>query len=398
MTLTEKQQEAWDVFQKHNNQAAAAKELGISRRAFRDRFDSAKSKIYQTPVGFKTTKIATDENGTIRAMSHKLAPEIDADPLRNSGKIVRRSTLYGADGAVTGEWVIRQPEDEAKSDYITALHNSFSQTVIPSYAPTVLSKNRQESDLALFMSIDEHIGVKLCAEQVGTAYGLDQSVALMEEKFRVIVDRTPATKHCLYVNLGDQFHANDHMDVTPASKNPLFSDSSFNTVSDAVILLNRKRIDILLEKFEYVKIRGVAGNHDYDPMGWLFRCFDIAYEKEHRVDTKFWGSELGVEKFGVNFLGFAHGHMMKPDAMAGACADRFPKIYGDTKMRYLHTGHYHNDKVADLWGGFKFHSHRTMSPKDWYSFRHGYLSRQSMSAFIYNRDEGEVAKFTTSLI
>jgi hypothetical protein len=96
-------------------------------------------------------------------------------------------------------------------------------------------------------------------------------------------------------------------------------------------------------------------------------------------------------------LGFHHGHKMKANVLAGACADRYSEMYGSCKMRYLHTGHYHQDQTTDTWGGFKFQGHRTAAPQDFYSKSLGYTSRQVMKSFIYNRDEGEVAAFTTSI-
>lgn len=396
MQLTKREQDAVDAYTAHGNQAKAANALGISRRSFRARFDGAKAKLLNTPLGFKTTKIATDAYGSITAMQHKLAPEIDN--VKRTGIVTKRSTLYGADGSVTAEWVMTQPMQKQTNEYMEALEQNFITNVKPIAAPPVLKNDINEDDLVLFLGVDEHIGVHLCAEQVGIDYSLDDAVSLLEDRFHKIVARTPKTAQCLYVNLGDQFHANDHMDVTPGHKHPLNSSATFNTVSDAVVALNIRRVNLLLQHFDTVKLRGVAGNHDYDPAGWMFRCYDLAYKDEPRVSSKFWSEEVGAVKFGTNFLGFHHGHQMKPDALAGACADRNPKIYGDTRMRYLHTGHYHTDKTLDLWGGFQFNCHRTMSPKDYFSFKNGYLSRQTMKSYVYNRHEGEVAKFSTSLV
>lgn len=394
--LTKKQQDAIDAYVEHGSQAKAAKALGIKRRTFRDRYSAAMNKMTGAPVGFKTTKISTDKDGMPTAMTHKLAPEMTNEA--RTGKVIRRSTLYGADGNVTGEWVIRQPEGEvASDDYMEALTKNFSETVTREEPKSPPVHDNSTEDLAMFMSIDEHIGVHLAAEQVGQDYNLDTSLALMEEKFEQLVRRTPKTETCLYVNLGDQFHANDHMDVTPKSKHPMNSDTTFNTVSDAVIALNRRRIALLMDHFDRVDLRGVAGNHDVDPMGWLFRCYDIAYENEDRVTSEFWSTEVGMYEFGNTFLGFNHGDKIKPDALAGVCADRYPQAYGRTNHRYLHTGHVHHDSAKDVWGGFKWESHRTMAPKDHFSYGHGYLSRQSMKSFVYNTGEGEVARMTTSL-
>lgn len=390
-----------EAYNEYGSQRKAAKALGMSRRSFRRYLDQANAHGYEADPGFKVTKVSKtlDKNGNVTSKSvvTKLAPTEDHQ--ERDGKIVRRSTLYGADGSVVGEWIIRKPEAEQEADYIQALDRHFVQNVhkipTPVHQPALYTANH---DMAMFMSIDEHLNVKLVADMCGQDYGLDEAVDLMLNKFVKLVDRTETTKKALFVNLGDQFHANDHMNVTPANKHVLDSDKSFNSVADAAIMLNRAKINYLLEKYEEVEVHGVAGNHDIDAQGWLFRCLHIAYENSDRVKVKFHPDETFAYQFGNTFLGFHHGHRLKPDVMAGACADRFPKMYGDTQFRYLHTGHVHHDSEKDLWGGFKWHSHRTMAPKDWYAHSHGYITRQSMKSYVYNVDEGEVANLTTSLI
>ena len=385
MQLTNKEIEVLDAYAKHRSQRKAAESLGMARRTYRRYFDSAKAKSMGTPIGYKTTKITTDHSGS------------ETDQKKRTGKVVKTSTLYGSDGSVVGEWVMRQPEQLAVDDYVSALNKHFIENVKPLTVPYLNANAVTDQDMVLFMSVDEHIGVRLVAEQCGKDYGLDDAIALMTDSFEKLLARTPKTSQCLYVNLGDQFHANDHMDVTPAHKNPMQSATSFNTVADAVIKLNKRRIELLASHYEFLDIRGVAGNHDTDAMGWLFRCYKHMFDEE-RISVQFWGNELGVEQFGNNMLGFHHGHKMKPDALAGACADRFSEIYGESKMRYLHTGHYHKDQALDTWGGFKFQGHRTAAPQDWYSTSLGHTPRQAMKSFVYNLDEGEVATFTKNII
>lgn len=392
-------QEAAEYYSVYGSQRAAANAMGIPRRTFRRLLDKNTAAKYKIDEGFKVTKVSTvrDSEGHVTQTSvvTKLAPT--EDHVVRDGKIARRSTLYGADGAVVQEWVIRKPED-AQDEYVEALKRYFVEGIRPFDFETDFTPVPPTDDVALFMSIDEHINVKVLADQCGQDYGLDDAVILMRRKFAEMVDRTPACSKAIFVNLGDQFHQNDHMSVTPASKHVLESDKSFYTASDAVVNLNISKINTLLKKFDTVEIHGVSGNHDIDPMGWLFRCLKLAFDGNPRVTVKFHPEEVFALQIGNTLLGFHHGHRMKPDTMAGVVADRFPKLYGNTTMRYLHTGHIHHDSVKDTWGGFKWHSHRTMAPKDWFSHSNGYISRQSMKSYIYNNVEGEVANFTVSLV
>jgi hypothetical protein len=395
--LTSKEQAAVDAYAEYNNQRDAAESLGISRRSFRDHFDSAKAKMYNTPVGFKTTKIATDESGNVRAMQHKIAPEITNR--KREGRVIKTSTLYGADGSVTGEWVMRSPEKETREDYQTALLKLAEDKLPRITSPFPIGAKTINGDLAMFPAIDEHLNVRLLADQVGQNYGLDSAVQLIADRFQRIVSRTPNCERALFVQLGDAMHQNDHMNVTPASKHVLQSDQSFSTASDAVVALHRYKLDLLLEKYEFVDVIGVAGNHDIDPAHWLFRCLQIAYEKEPRIDIRFQTDSVAAYEWGVNLLGFSHGHKIgKPDALAGVVSDRFAASHGRCSMRYLHTGHVHHDRETDTFGGYKWRSHRTIVPKDDYSYSNGYLSRQTMKSYVYSDYEGEVSNFLTNLV
>lgn len=396
--LTERQQSAIDAYNEFGSQAKAAEAMGISRRTFRGLYNKGLSAINDTPTGFKTTKVSTDGSGKVTARTHKLAPEITDDSTRETGKIIRRSTLYGADGNVTGEWVIRKPEDVVEEDYASALEKHFVADIKrePNATRPVAASGSSEL-LPVFLSIDEHIGVHLTAETTDQDYNLDSALELISTKFKTLLSRTPAADTAVLMNLGDIFHANDSMDVTPQSKHPLHSSTTFGNVSDAVIALTRYKVDLLLSKYNYLDIVGVAGNHDVDSSGWLYKCLNIAYENDDRVNVDFASNGVGLYEHGNTMINYHHGDKIKMQALAGACADRYSEAYGRTGFRYIHTGHVHHDKAADTFGGFKWESHRTVAPKDQYSFSHGYVSRQTMKSVVYDAYEGEVARLQTSV-
>lgn len=399
MPNTEKLNIVAEAYREYGSQRKAADALGMSRRSFRRYLDQYNALGFKADPGFKVTKISKtldrDGNTTSSSVVTKLAPA--TDHLKRDGKVVRRSTLYGADGGVVGEWIIRKPEDEATDDYIKALDKHFVDNIIRAEPREFKEVEVYESKLALFMSIDEHINMKAIGLN-NEYYGLKDAVEIIESKFNDIVNLTPFTRKALYVSLGDIFHQNDHMNVTPANKNALDSDDTFDNAADAAVLLHRKKIERLLDKYEIVEVHGVAGNHDIDASGWLLRCLQIAYENEPRVSVTFHPRERFAIQFGNTMLGFHHGHRIKPDQLASIITDENSGIYGDTTMRYLHTGHVHHNSARDVFGGYLWHSHRTISPKDWHSDSLGYVSRRSMKSYLYDVYEGEVANFTTSII
>ncbi len=383
MTINDK--DIVEAYIKYGSKTAAAKYLDMPRTTYRRRFDQIQSIDNLTPVGFKTTKVSTDGSGTVTARTHKLRPETDDE--ERTGTIVRRSTLYGADGSVTGEWVIRKPEsvEEKFSDVIL---ETFKEE-IPKVKSPALRVTDNDNRLSLINIVDDHMNLRAFAQESGEDFDIEKAFNLYASKFEELVNSLPSTNYVMLTNLGDQFHNNDHMKVTPASKHSLDTDLTFAQAAKYVINLNRFRIEKLLEKFEEVYIRGVRGNHDEDAMVLLFAALEIAYEDNDRVHVFYNESGTHVELYGNTLLAFDHGDKGKPELCAGYIASEHASTYGQSKYRYIHTGHVHHEQEKDIWGGFLWRSHRTLSAKDKYTSSNKYHSPRSIKGYVIHPEKGE---------
>lgn len=385
MNLTDKQKQAIEAYEKYNSQAKAAKALGISRRTFRNHFEKAVKKINDTPVGYKTTKVSTDGSGKVTARTHKLAPEITDE--KREGKIIKRSTLYGADGSVTSEWVMRKPEQDQENISQT-IADALKSKVVPFEPRPKVDKNPSD-ELKMINIIDDHMNLKSYKSETGEDFDIKQAYKLYIEKFAELIDSLPAGGKLLINNLGDQFHENDHMKVTPASKHKLDTDIPFAESIKFVTLLNRQRIEMALEKFDTVDFYGIRGNHDEDAMAWLFHAVEIAYEKEDRVNVEYFNCGNYVYMWGSTMMIFDHGDKGKPENFVSFMITEHKELYGMSKYCYAHTGHIHNDKSKDTVGGFLWRSHRTLSKRDLYTYGNKYHSGRSIKGYVISKDQGE---------
>lgn len=387
-SLTKKEQNAFDLYKELRSQRKCAEKMGISRRRFRDIFDSAKAKLIDTPVGFKTTKISTDAEGYPTAMTHKLAPEISDDV--REGKIVRRSTLYGADGSVTGEWVIRKPDEIENEDFVKIAIDAF-KAELPKFKKEDVTSNDEAGigKLALFNIVDDHMNLKAFVEETNEEWDIEKAFELYITKFEELVYSMPEAEAAMIVNIGDQFHANDHMKVTPASKHSLDTDVPFAKAASIIIQLNRLRVEILRKKYPHVYVYGVRGNHDEDAMVLLFEALKIAYESVENVFVEYFTNGNFSILHGNSMICFDHGDKGKPEQIAGFFANESPDQFGQSKFRYIHTGHIHHDNEKDTWGGFLWRSHRTLSKRDKYSYSNKYHSPRSIKGYIYDAENGE---------
>lgn len=399
--LTSKENDAIEAYKATGSQRKAAKYLGISRRTFRERLDSANHKINNAPVGFKTTKITEqrDKSGNVTSSSvqFKLAPDGNENDT-SSMKMIKNSIYRGADGSVVGQWEIYKEKDVTDAMY-EALRTAF---INHDLRATPVPKNaiyRHNDCVDVYLATDEHVNMRVFGDaQNSDDYGLEQAELDICESFRTLVGRTMTSNKAVLFNLGDNFHQNDFMNVTPASKNPLDSDKSFRDACDAVVRINIFKINLLLEEYSEVEVIGVDGNHDRDPMYWLFKCLEIYYSNEHRVKIKFDRTGCAGYKFGQNFIMIHHGDKInKPDQAAGILFDRYGAQAGGCKFKFIHCGHVHHDREVNTIGNVKFRTHETIAPKDWYAFSNGYTSGRSMKSYVYDETEGEIANYKVNL-
>lgn len=72
---------------------------------------------------------------------------------------------------------------------------------------------------------------------------------------------------------------------------------------------------------------------------------------------------------------------------------KFREDYGQTTYHYCHTGHLHHDKVRES-NLMHIEQHETLSAKDAYASRHGFMSHRSAKVITYHRAFGEVSRVT----
>jgi hypothetical protein len=92
-------------------------------------------------------------------------------------------------------------------------------------------------------------------------------------------------------------------------------------------------------------------------------------------------------------LAFHHGHKLKMDSLPGLFAAQFREMWGNTKMAYGHSGHYHHEVVKEF-SGIKWMQHPTLAARDAYAARGGYHSERAAYAITYHSRFGQVSTLT----
>lgn len=315
---------------------------------------------------------------------------------QGAGSNAARSTLYGSDGKVVAQWVKETPKEDAFESTAKAYVEALCSAVKPlkkTRAPKALNRDR----MACYLIGDAHIGMLAWGEETGDNF--DTKIALRDlcAATDILTDDCPPTDECVILNLGDWYHMDDRLNVTPGHKHPLDVDGRYLQVMRVGIQAMRYMIDRALRKHRVVRVRNVAGNHDPHSSITLTLAMSALYDKEPRVVIEDSPKSFWPFVFGKCLVGVHHGDQLKkPQMQAMTLAQSQSVHWSNCTFRYVWHGHIHHIHAEEHMG-VVVESFRTLAGRDAYHAAHGYNSGREMKAIILDRNHGEVARHTAAI-
>jgi hypothetical protein len=368
---TVRQLEIIDAIEKHGSHRKAAKALGV-----------AKSTVQAAVDGLRR-----------RASVQGWSPKHDMTRTVPSGFTVKGvSTYYNAEGKASGQWVKSQVDADQRERIIRESIEAMMQDV-PRLAPIQQPLETHDNLCNLFTITDFHLGMLANEKESGADWDLKIAEKLLVGVFEQAILATPFAKVGFINQLGDFLHSDGIMPVTPTSGHIVDQDGRFAKIVTVALRLLRRIIDIALMRHETVVVLMAEGNHDITSSIWLRVMFKALYENEPRVQVI--DSDLPYYQYqhGETMLAFHHGHLSKNDSLPLLFASQFPKIWGATTKRYCHTGHRHHVEEKEH-SGMKVIQHATLSARDAYASRGGWLSEREATAITYHKQFGQVSRTT----
>lgn len=368
---TPHQQKYLDAVNEHRSYAAAARALGKGVTVVRDA-------IYCLEKKAALCGYAPKHN-----MTHT-APE----PFVVNGV----STFYDEEGKVKGQWVKTKVDDEKREAMIRAAVAALSQEV-ERVTPTVAPANVARHLCNLYTLTDCHVGMRSWKHETGENWDLDIAERTILDSFAHLIKSTPKAKIAFVNQLGDFLHFDSLSPITPASGHVLDADSRYEKVVQVATRILRFVIGEALRTHEEVYALFAEGNHDPASSVWLRHLFALLYENEPRVKVIDSAAPYYAHQHGETMLAFHHGHLKKNDALPLLFASMFPDVWGKTKRRYCHTGHWHHLDEREH-NGMKVMQHPTIAARDAYATRGGWLAMRQMTAITYHATFGQVSTVT----
>lgn len=329
-----------------------------------------------------------------KAAMQGYSPEHDLTRIVAPGQALRgTSTLYrrGEPEPVI-QWVKTTADDVQREAIMRASVAALMQDV-PRAEPTAYPDSPPENLCNVITLTDVHVGAYAWGKETGADWDLTIAERDVTGAVRHLINACPKAGTCVVAQLGDFLHQDGLAAVTPTSGHQLDSDSRFSKVVQVAIRILRAAVDMALQRHARVVVLMAEGNHDIASSVWLRQLFLLLYEREPRVSVI--DSELPYycHQHGQTMLAWHHGHLKKLDQLPLLFAAQFPKVWGNTTKRYVHTGHLHHKHEKEH-SGVTVIQHPTIAARDAYAARGGWVADREMTAITYSDKFGQIARAT----
>lgn len=331
-----------------------------------------------------------------RAAKMGYAPEADMTKPTVGPYVVKgTSTLYDDEGNPRLQWVKTSLDKEAQLEIMKQAVEAICADVKPTKAiPPPPDVNDQL--ISIYPWGDPHVGMYAWADEVGENFDLSIAEQDMCNAVDYLVERSPASRRGVLINLGDFFHYTNMMGTTERSGHILDRDSRTAKMIDVGVRIIRRCIERMREKHEIVELVNAPGNHDEVFAHFLNVMFRALYENEPRVVIHDAPTTRHYLIHGKCLIGVVHGHQTKDRDLAGIMATERPGEWGQTKHRVFFRGHHHHDNRVE-YNGCIVEQMRTLAPGDAYAVGGGYLSGRDMKCIVMHSEFGEQMRLTCGI-
>lgn len=263
------------------------------------------------------------------------------------------------------------------------------------FKPTPAPKN-SDKDLATLVTItDFHLGMYAWEAETGDDWDVEIARTVFLNAIHDMCQASPKSGLGILNQLGDFLHFDGLLAVTPTSKHVLDADTRYSKLVDLTMDVMTEAVRIMLKRFDNVHVVQAEGNHDEQGSIWLRKFMKHMYHNDDRVTVDDTVYPYYGHLFGDTMLAFHHGHKTKAKDLPKLFSSdpRYRATWGQAKQTYIHTGHLHHEKVIED-GGAIVEQHPTLSGRDAYAARGGWVSMRGAKTITYHKQHGELSRHT----
>ena len=326
-----------------------------------------------------------------KAVIQGFAPAFDMthpvpDPLQISGL----STYYKATPTSPAQWVKSKINALRQGEALQATFDALAAK-LPRIKPLASPSQTAKHLCNLYTITDYHLGMLSRRNETGSDWNVEIAEQLLYSCLVHMVTNAPKARVAVLSIQGDFFHSDALLPLTPTSGHVLEQDGSYSYMIKAGIRVLRRAIALMLETHDEVQFIMAEGNHDPASSAVFRNMFASFYEDEPRLKVDTTETPYYAFQFGKVMLAIHHGHLKKNEALPLTFAALFPVIWGATTKRYGNTGHKHHADEKEH-GGMLMIQHPTISGRDNYAARGGWISERQATCITFHDVFGQVGR------
>tara|TARA_R110001592_G_scaffold246608_2_gene508505 strand:+ start:2264 stop:3718 length:1455 start_codon:yes stop_codon:yes gene_type:complete len=267
----------------------------------------------------------------------------------------------------------------------------------PTYDPPRLSLHKsREEYVVLFGLTDEHYG-KYAGKYTGAPWNRETQKRVTMRVLERLIARVATLGRPLKIIVpigSDGLHI-DTMDAKTTRGTPQDVDGHPREMISEWIQFKAEQLDLLSQLGAQVEGWLCPGNHDAMASIWLCAALEGWFAKNDRVNFRGLDNlnPIQVGIYGDTLIGLYHGDRLDVRALSQIIPRDFPKIWGQSKYRYLFTGHFHSDREINTRSDLIVRRLPTVCGTDDWHYQSGYKGRRSIQAHAITERGGLVQTF-----
>jgi hypothetical protein len=257
---------------------------------------------------------------------------------------------------------------------------------------------------------DPHFGLACFAPGSDIDYNLETARRLYFESIVELVDLAKAyggIDQILFVFGNDYLHAEPM-----ASNKGIANATTSGTIQPDMlpwhhvyIFAEETVIDAIdmLTEVAPVEVVVVPGNHDRHSAFTLGRTIYNRFFHDENVTVQADPSPYKFKRWGVNLIGFEHGHSIPPVRMAGLMANERPRDWAETSFREWHLADQHrkgsgSPAVFEEQGVSVEFLPSIVAPNEWHRIKAFNNQKRGALAFLWDALTGPIARIGVNLL
>lgn len=248
-------------------------------------------------------------------------------------------------------------------------------------------KNKSSKILSIDIN-DIHFGKLSWDAETGENYDLKiatnkvQNIIMQNIKFAKKIK----PEYIIFPLGNDLFHSDNDKGET-VKGTPQDMDTRPKKVYKKVLSVMFESIGLLSEVAP-VKVLLVAGNHSSNLSYYLAESLNLAFKNNPNVDIDTSPKARKYQLYGNMLLGYSHSDGESKKELYGLMQKEVPKLWGKSKFREFHLGHFHIENTEEK-NGMKFRWIPSISGADKWHYGKGYVETDKTSmTFVYDKENG----------